>query len=109
MPFVQPLPHLPRLANVVYVLYPAIQDVDGSWAGGRGFKKQPYLTVMDAGGGMVSSDSVTKVSVTVTPSLMVRWYKLVLPDHYPIINNCPSDVKVSQHRFCRPQVVLALW
>lgn len=48
-----------------------IQDVDGAWAGGRGFKRQPYLTVMDAGGGMVSSDSVTMVTASVTPSLMV--------------------------------------
>lgn len=53
----------------VFILLP--QDVDGGWAGGRGFKKQPYLTLVDAGGGMVKTDSTTMVTASVTPSLMV--------------------------------------
>lgn len=48
------------------------QDVDGAWAGGRGFKKQPYLTVADAGGSTITMDSTTMVTASVTPSLMVR-------------------------------------
>lgn len=48
------------------------QDVDGAWAGGRGFKRQPYLSVADAGGGIITMDSFTMVTATVTPSLMVR-------------------------------------
>ncbi|CAM9102436.1 unnamed protein product [Scytosiphon promiscuus] len=47
------------------------QDVDGAWAGGRGFKKQPYLTVVDAGGGTITMDSTTTITAAVTPSLMV--------------------------------------
>lgn len=47
------------------------QDIDGAWAGGRGFKKQPYLTVVDAGGGRVTGDVTTMVTASVTPSLMV--------------------------------------
>lgn len=45
--------------------------MDGAWAGGRGFKKQPYLTLADAGGGVVTGDSVTMVSASITPSLTV--------------------------------------
>lgn len=45
--------------------------MDGAWAGGRGFKKQPYLTVADAGGGVVAQDSTTIVTASVTPSLLV--------------------------------------
>ncbi|CAM9243696.1 unnamed protein product, partial [Ectocarpus sp. 8 AP-2014] len=48
------------------------QDVDGAWAGGRGFKKQPYLTVADVGGGTITMDSTTMVTASVTPSLMVN-------------------------------------
>lgn len=48
-----------------------MKDVDGAWAGGHGFKKQPYLTVLDAGGGVVSGDSITMITASVTPSLMV--------------------------------------
>jgi len=52
--------------------YLSAQDVDGAWAGGRGFKRQPYLTVADAGGGTITKDSISMVTATVTPSLMVR-------------------------------------
>lgn len=72
----QPSP-LSSLSDVPGILTPrylsvARQDVDGAWAGGRGFKKQPYLTVADAGGGTITMDSITMVTATVTPSLMVR-------------------------------------
>lgn len=46
--------------------------MDGAWAGGRSFKKQPYLTVADAGGAKVTKDSTTMVTASITPSLMVR-------------------------------------
>eukprot|EP00752_Nemacystus_decipiens_P003960 g3626.t1 len=48
------------------------QDIDGAWAGGRGFKRQPYLTIADAGGGTITMDSFSMVRATVTPSLMVN-------------------------------------
>lgn len=66
---------LSRTPPVSFASFPTslmFQNVDGAWAGGRGFKKQPYLTVIDGGGGTVTGDTTTMVTASVTPSLMVN-------------------------------------
>jgi hypothetical protein len=47
------------------------QRIDGAWAGGRGFRRQPYVTVTDGGGNIISTDVTTKITALVTPSMAV--------------------------------------
>ncbi len=45
------------------------QEIDGSWSGGSGFKRQPIVSIVDGGGNIVSSDSSTMALAHMTPSM----------------------------------------
>lgn len=89
------------LCSKHFWLFPTLQDIDGAWAGGRGFKNQPYITVIDAGGEVVTGDSKTMVTASVTPSLMVSLVDLnnILPVSW-------DDVRTHIFEICITELVL---
>ncbi|KAG5180011.1 hypothetical protein JKP88DRAFT_279922 [Tribonema minus] len=62
------------------------QPIDGSWAGGRGFRQQPHIALVDGSGSVAAADTGTIVTVTVTPSLSV---------HHAIVIDTSGDPAVT--------------